>query len=77
MLLCSLLTVVSILRITFDVGIYNNYLHLLHLVTGLILSIWIFECLRDYGVDGVDCLQLRYTPNDAGLIVECQRLWPK
>ncbi|KAK7251736.1 hypothetical protein RIF29_35191 [Crotalaria pallida] len=75
-LLCTLPTVGSILRITFDIGINKNYLHLLP------IGKWIkFVNMRLEVHAGLwhgvftPFTKLRYTPNGDCLAVECQRLY--
>ncbi|OIW10135.1 hypothetical protein TanjilG_21972 [Lupinus angustifolius] len=75
-LLCTLPTVGSILRITFDIGVDKNYLHLLP------IGKWIkFVNMRLEVHAGLwfgvftPFTKLRYTPNDDCLILECQRLY--
>ncbi|CAL0312359.1 unnamed protein product [Lupinus luteus] len=75
-LLCTFPTVGSILRITFDIGVDKNYLHLLP------IGKWIkFVNMRLEVHAGLwfgvftPFTKLRYTPNDDCLILECQRLY--
>ncbi|XP_061354650.1 protection of telomeres protein 1b [Gastrolobium bilobum] len=75
-LLCTLPTVGSILRITFDVGIEKNHLHLLN------IGKWIkFINMRLEVHAGLwrgvftPFTKLRYTPNEDCLIIERQRLY--